>query len=398
MARELVRRIAGSPDGLGQLQRMAEIDHLARNPRKVRATWIVSVLCAAVFALQLGDPFLEHVAAFDPLLVVAGEWWRPVTANFVHGTGIWPLHIGFNLIGLLGFGFLVERALGPARLACLFAASGVAAMAASAAVRLDPVIGASGMVAGLAGAALCLELVRGASLPAWWRVPRRLFVTLLLIQAFIDYNVPMIAGEAHIGGFAAGFAVTLLLGGAAVSRHRELASVRGVGAAAAALLLASFAAAGPLWSRVPAAMERHAQRMLEIPEPSPAQDNLVAWIMATESDASPEELSVAVALAERAVDGTDRLNPDLLDTLAEAHFAAGDSERALVVIDEAIRLAPGDPYFREQRRRFTGERAPDDRPDPPTLPWFFRSPDREGPPGPLPELPPESAPEDSAVI
>jgi rhomboid protease GluP len=396
LARELVRRVAAGPGGIDQLRRMAAIEHRARHPRPVRATWVVSVLCVVAFALQLGDPFVEHVAAFDPLLARAGEWWRPITANFVHGVGLVPLHLVFNLIGLLGFGFLVERALGPARLACLFAVTGLAAMAASAWVRPDPVIGASGMVAGLAGAALCLELVSGPRLPAWWRLPRRLFIALLLLQAVIDYNVERIAGEAHIGGFAAGFVLTLAMGRAAVDRVSAGLGIRGLGIAATAGLVAAVAAATPLWSRSADALEHHARRMLAEPSPSPLQDNLVAWIMATESDASPEQMQAAVDLAERAVAETGRLDPDLLDTLAEAHFAAGDPARALGVIDEAIRLAPAEPYFWEQRRRFTGERAPDDRPAPPSLPWFFRAPAPDAPPLPPPE--PEPDPEDSAVI
>jgi hypothetical protein len=38
-------------------------------------------------------------------------------------------------------------------------------------------------------------------------------------------------------------------------------------------------------------------------------------------------------------------------------------------IDEAIGLEPGEAYFREQRRRFTGERDFDDRPEPPGFPF-----------------------------
>ena len=72
---------------------------------------------------------------------------------------------------------------------------------------------------------------------------------------------------------------------------------------------------------------------------------------------------VAAALAERAVAATDRRNPDLLDTLAEALFALGDIPGALIAIDEAIDLSGGERYFVEQRRRFIGERAADDRPE-----------------------------------
>ena len=59
------------------------------------------------------------------------------------------------------------------------------------------------------------------------------------------------------------------------------------------------------------------------------------------------------------------MHPDFLDTLAEALFQAGDRLGALIAIDEAIRLMPGERYFQEQRRRFTGERPADDRPPPP---------------------------------
>ena len=41
------------------------------------------------------------------------------------------------------------------------------------------------------------------------------------------------------------------------------------------------------------------------------------------------------------------------------------------VIDEAIRLTRGEDYYVQQRRRYVGERAFDDRPDPP-LPWALR--------------------------
>ena len=57
----------------------------------------------------------------------------------------------------------------------------------------------------------------------------------------------------------------------------------------------------------------------------------------------------------------------------------------LTTIDEAIYLAPGVEYFREQRRRFSGEREPEDRPDPPTEPWLWT-------PEPLPPVPAQEEP------
>ena len=62
---------------------------------------------------------------------------------------------------------------------------------------------------------------------------------------------------------------------------------------------------------------------------------------------------------------SERSDPNILDTLAEVFFQMGRSTDALATIDEAIRLEPGERYFREQRQRFTGERPSEDRPAPP---------------------------------
>ncbi len=67
----------------------------------------------------------------------------------------------------------------------------------------------------------------------------------------------------------------------------------------------------------------------------------------------------------------------MLDTLAEIEFQLGHPERAVEIIQEAIAQAEDEryaAYYREQLRRFRGERAAEDRPDAPS-PWhFFRSP------------------------
>jgi hypothetical protein len=65
-----------------------------------------------------------------------------------------------------------------------------------------------------------------------------------------------------------------------------------------------------------------------------------------------------------------------LDTLAEALFQSGDRLGALLMIEEAIRLQPREPYYHEQRRRFIGERDAADRPPPPgSMPLLDVGPD-----------------------
>jgi membrane associated rhomboid family serine protease len=380
LARALVRRISQRPGGLAQLSRMAEVDHLARRPARRAASVGVALLCVLLFALQRADSFVQEVGAFVPALVGQGEVWRAFTANFLHAPMFVPVHLMMNLAGLLALSFLVERPLGWPRTALVLGASGLGAMAASAAAGYQEVIGASGMVAGLAGSALCLELSFPARLPSWWRIPRRFFIAVLLLQAIIDQWVPSIAAAAHLGGFAAGYLVTLRLAGPALARQ---ASDPWVGRAVAGLALATalaFAVATPLVLRDGGALERYARDLLEVTGLAPTRYNDLAWRMATESRATPEQLKAAVALAERAVGDTERMDPHLLDTLAEVLFARGEGKRAIEVIDEAIALAPMDDYFREQRRRFTGERDPDDRPDPSRFPWLYRRPPDWHPP------------------
>ena len=86
-------------------------------------------------------------------------------------------------------------------------------------------------------------------------------------------------------------------------------------------------------------------------------------------------------MAQRAVLETNRASPQILDTLAEILFQLGHPELAAETIREAIARAPRDSYYREQLRRFIGERG--DRPDDSPFRRFEREePHREWVPGP----------------
>jgi membrane associated rhomboid family serine protease len=377
--REIRDRIAAGSGGAIQLARMAEIDQLASGPRRRLATVTFVVLCLVAYWLQARDHFVVHFGSFHAELVAQGEFWRLVTANFLHAMPPFPIHLGLNVVCVLALGPLVERMVGALRTTIVIGASAVGAMVASALAGYQDVIGASGVVAGLAGALVCFELHGSRRLPVSWRIPRRLFLLALLLQAWIDWQVPYIAGAAHLGGFASGYLATRFL--LADSLVRRPVGSFGSGVAAAIVmigLMAGFAAA-PLLDRDVTALESHALRLLHLNDPSVQSDNDVAWLMVTEASPSYAGLQVATLLAERAVQNTNRADPDLLDTLAEVLFASGDVRAALDVIDEAIEIARGESYFLEQRRRFTGERAAEDRPEPPLLPWFLRSPEFEAP-------------------
>ena len=362
LVRALLERVAQEPGGSMQLARMAEIEETLRDPFTPWATRILVLACLAVFGLEMWiGPIIHHAGFFSAALVGSGEPWRLVTANLLHADAV---HLGLNVLGLAALGGLVERALGTARTSFVMGVSALGAMCGGWIARYELMVGASGIVAGLLGALVWLELRFPERLPATWRIPRRLLWVVLVLQALLDISLPFIAAAAHLGGFIAGMLGAALCAGPGLRREPVAAPLRLATALLVVVALTSIALATRIVSGG-AAIERHAERLLRI-EGLPAQLlNDAAWMIATGRKPSDTALAHADALAERAVEATERLDPNMLDTLAEVEFQMGHDDAALDTIDEAIALAPGVAYFHEQRRRFSGERAADDRPAPP---------------------------------
>jgi membrane associated rhomboid family serine protease len=385
LVRALYDRILAQPGGDLQLARMQRLNRWMLGPHPHWVSRGVSLFCVVVFVLQgLYFPWIELVGAFSADLVALGEWWRLVTANFLHAFPL-PVHLALNTICLLGLGLLAERSLGSARAALVMAASAVGAMGGSYLAEYQWAVGASGIVAGLVGGLIWLELRRPEQLPAIWRIPRRLFIVAVVGESALLLFIPGIAHAAHLGGFLTGAVVTAAIAPPELgpgNSPRWLAPA--CGAAALAMGVAVLAAVWPLLAPGSPVAERRAAHLLSA-DVEPLHLNNVAWTIATGPAPSPGLVDVALQLAERAVEETRRRDPNILDTLAEAYFVAGRREAAIATIDEAIFLAPGVEYFREQRRRFTGERESEDRPDPPAEPWQPR-------PEPLPPLPPQEEP------
>jgi membrane associated rhomboid family serine protease len=364
----LVRRVALGPGGGAQLARMAALDALARHAAPPVATFTLAALCALGFLLELAAPVdVFTVGYFSPALVADGDTWRLVTANLLHG---FALHLLLNLVGLLVMGRLLERLLGSVRTICVMGVSALGSMLASGLVLEGPVVGVSGVVFGLAGAVLWLELRRPAEIPAWWRFPRPLLYLVLVafaVDVALGFTLPFVAGAAHVGGFASGLLAAVLL-----TRPGSLGRFASVPARVLATLVLGVTALGIGRAtfevlRAPDFPARHAERLAEMPEISPGDLNDHAWRIAIDPDATRAQMEAALRLAERAVAETQGLEPALLDTLAEVQFQLGRSDLAIQIIDRAIAREPDEPYYREQRRRFTGERPADDRPPDPSL-------------------------------
>jgi membrane associated rhomboid family serine protease len=87
--------------------------------------------------------------------VAHGDWWRLITAAFLH---YGPIHLGLNMLALYWFGTPVERYLGRWRYVLLYLVSGLAGSAGALLLTpTSPTVGASGAIFGILGAAFVLE-------------------------------------------------------------------------------------------------------------------------------------------------------------------------------------------------------------------------------------------------
>ncbi|MET0737996.1 MAG: rhomboid family intramembrane serine protease [Acidimicrobiales bacterium] len=139
---------------------------------------------------------LGQKASGELIGVDAGEWYRIVTAGFLHAS---LLHLGFNMYLLYLLGQQLEPAMGRIRFGVTYFFS---LLCGSLAVLLiDPLaltVGASGAVFGLMGALAVLHYTRGV----------RLFDTglggLILINLIFTFAIPGISVGGHIGGLIGG--------------------------------------------------------------------------------------------------------------------------------------------------------------------------------------------------
>ncbi|QDQ83042.1 rhomboid family intramembrane serine protease [Paraburkholderia megapolitana] len=185
----------------------------------VWVTWAIIALNVLVYAVMVGNgagfPNIRSSAAlafgsnFGPN-TLDGEWWRLITAVFVHFS---LTHVAFNMIVLAQVGMIVERLFGNLRFAALYLFSGLTASLVS--LYWHPNLnsaGASGAIFGVLGALLAYVIRYRSSMPATIRAQR--FRSAILVVAFGLFNGLTNRGTdnaAHVGGLCAGLLMGWLL-------------------------------------------------------------------------------------------------------------------------------------------------------------------------------------------
>src|SRR3954447_13038511 len=222
------------------------ISTTADTVRRFPVTYTIMAGCIAVYvAMSVSSgtfvaPTVENVLRWGgtgPEIILKGEWWRLVTAVFVH---IGIIHIASNMYVFWGLGMMAERLLGRMNFLAVYLLTGIAGNVLT--LLLKPNIvgaGASGAIFGLAGVLISVLQFGNLSVPRERLAPlKKEVVKLALYNLVIGAVVPAINNVAHLGGLIYG----LLLGGLFAWGSRlegdGRAKVQRIGLVAATLLLA----------------------------------------------------------------------------------------------------------------------------------------------------------------
>jgi rhomboid protease GluP len=167
---------------------------------------LAAVIILVYVAIWIDSALFQHLVA-APRSVAAGQAYRLVTAMLLHGN---VSHLVGNVVVLVWFGSVAERAYGWSRYVLLYGATGIISMLG--AIELQPcytVAGASGAILGVIGGLLIYLLSRKSPVMRL-EVARVGGVVLVIFGA--DYLTDL-AGQpnmGHVVGFAAGMLLGLI--------------------------------------------------------------------------------------------------------------------------------------------------------------------------------------------
>jgi rhomboid protease GluP len=168
-------------------------------------------------------------------IYVQHEWYRLITAMFLHG-GL--IHIGFNMMSLMQLGPALEELYGSARYFFLYIFTGAFGFLVSSYMGHYS-LGASGGLLGLVGAMLAVTSKRGGSYMRDLR--SRLISSVVILFILGAMRGIAIDNWAHGAGLAAGFALGKIFPDRQPMTPRERQIANALGWLAGIAVIASFA-------------------------------------------------------------------------------------------------------------------------------------------------------------
>ncbi len=176
----------------------------------------VVYLFSALLSQSLIDMDMQTLvdmgALFGPLTVLKGEWWRLLTAMFLHGG---MTHLLMNMFSLYIVGRGVEMYFDTKSYLSIYFFSGIIGGLVS--LYMHPVavgVGASGAIFGVFGALAGFFLAHRDRIASHSKAFMKDFGVIIAINLVIGLSIPSIDVSAHIGGLVVGF-----IGGFVLSKN-----------------------------------------------------------------------------------------------------------------------------------------------------------------------------------
>jgi rhomboid protease GluP len=145
----------------------------------------------------------RYGALFGPAVVLGGEWWRLISAMFLHGG---MTHILMNMVSLYIVGRGAELYFSKSAYLALYLFSGLFGGMASLYAHPDDIaMGASGAIFGIFGALAGFFFAHRQRLASHAKEMFQDFATIIVLNFALGMAVPSIDMSAHIGGLVTGF-------------------------------------------------------------------------------------------------------------------------------------------------------------------------------------------------
>ncbi len=151
-------------------------------------------------------------ALFGPYTVLKGEWWRLLTAMFLHGG---MTHLLMNMFSLYLIGRGAEMYFDTKSYLSIYFFSGLIGGLVS--LYMHPVsvgVGASGAIFGVFGALAGFFLAHREKIESHSKAFMKNFAIIIVINLVIGFSIPSVDVSAHIGGLIVGF-----IGGFVLSKN-----------------------------------------------------------------------------------------------------------------------------------------------------------------------------------
>jgi membrane associated rhomboid family serine protease len=208
--------------------------------QKAPVTWLLMVLIAAAGLVQLLPGESIQAAGLVKPAYLQGQWWRLLTAPFLHGH---PLHFMMNAAALIYLGKRIEVLARWPHVPLVFLFSACIGGEASARFVSATSIGASGGLMGWLGFLLVFESLHSGLVP---RSARRRLVAGVMLTGLIGLiGYRFIDNAAHAGGMIAGMLYAFIVFPKSSSPNRPSSTITdriaGIAAIVVLVLAAVFA-------------------------------------------------------------------------------------------------------------------------------------------------------------